>query len=595
MSYPPIENHGIIGDLRTAALVRNDGAIDFMCFPYFDSPTVFASLLDARKGGFFQIEPTPGDFHRHQSYRPNTNILDTTFRSAHATAIVSDFMTVEQSGDRHCLVRRVETVRGEVPFQAVCAPKFGYANVGHKVEKKPKGILFIPNRAAMPPMLLRASVPLGHANGEARARFLLRAGQSAWFILEEFSSGLESADAHWVSHALEKTRRYWQSWVARSTYRGRWQEMVNRSALTLALLMSKRDGSIVAAPTFGLPEWPGAGRNWDYRFTWVRDASFALDAFLQLGYTNEARAIMGWLDKRCRQSIPEKPLQVVYRLNGSRKLSERTLDNLEGYEGSRPVRIGNAACGQLQLDIYGEFIDAVYLFDQQHKAISPEFWRHIHRLVEWVCQNWNRVDDSIWEIRNGALPFLYSRAMCWVTVDRAIKLARRRSFPAPLDRWNSVRERIHRTFYSTFWNPKLKSFVQYHGAKIVDASMLLLPGVNFIASSDSRWRLTLKAIEKHLVTDCFVYRYLPFTSYTGRTASEGTFSACSFWYVEALADANKLVKARSIFEKFLGHANELGLYAEQLGPQGEHLGNFPQALSHISLIRAACNLNERLA
>lgn len=503
-------------------------------------------------------------------------------------------MTVETSDRQRCLVRHVKTVQGEVLFRVVCAPRFGYGKVGYKVEQKRGGLLFAPKKAAIPAMLLRANVSLEHINGDAQSQFRLCAGQSAWFLLEEFSSHLPSADLARVLDALEKTCYYWESWLAQCAYRGRWRKIVNRSALTLALLMSKHDGSIVAAPTFGLPEWPGADRNWDYRFTWVRDASFALDAFLKLGYMKEAQAIMGWMEQRCRQLMPKKPLQVVYRLNGERKLPEVELSNLEGYKSSQPVRIGNAACDQLQLDIYGEYIDSAFLYDQRTKAVSFEFWRHIRSLAEWVCQNWKRADDSIWEIRDGARPFLYSRAMCWLALDRAVKLAQHRSFPAPLDRWHSTKDRIYKTISSSFWNPKLNSFVQYRGARFPDASLLLLPRVNFIDSTDLRWRLTLRAIEKHLVEDCFVYRHRPASKMNVKKV-EGTFSACSFWYVEALVRANKLLKAKAVFEKFLEYANHLGLYAEQLGPQSEHLGNFPQALSHISLIRAACDLDERLS
>lgn len=596
MNYPPIEDHGIIGNMETAALVCNTGTIDFMCFPNFDSPTVFASLLDVKKGGFFQIEPALLGCHLHQSYRPNTNILDTTFRSAHATAIVSDFMTIEDRQPGRRLVRRVKTVRGEVPFHAVCSPKFGYGQVEHKVERKSGGILFIPENPTLPAMLLRASAPMELVNGAAHSRFRLRAGRAAWFVLEEYPPSLPRIDPARISEALEKTRLYWESWAAQSTYKGRWREMVTRSALTLALLTSKREGSIVAAPTFGLPEWPSASRNWDYRFSWVRDASFALEAFLKLGYTREARALMGWLEHRCLQSKQDKPLQTVYRLNGDLELAERELEHLEGYKASRPVRIGNAAWPQLQLDIYGELMDAVFLYDQSIGGISVKLWSHIYRMADWICQNWEQPDHSIWEIRGRARRFLYSRVMCWVALDKALKLARRNAFSAPHARWRAMKIRIDKSIHSSFWNPRLKSFVQYQNAQTADASLLLLPRMDFIESNDPRWQSTLIAIEKHLIEDCLVYRHRPASmKQRGGAVHEGTFSACSFWYVEALAKGGNLVAGRTVFEKFLGYANELGLFAEQLGPQSEHLGNFPQALSHSSLIRAACDLEAGLS
>ncbi|HEY3856729.1 MAG TPA: glycoside hydrolase family 15 protein [Verrucomicrobiae bacterium] len=596
MSAVSIENHGIIGNQETAALVCNDGTVDFMCFPRFDSPSVFASLLDAENGGFFKVEPVAGDFDRHQFYRPDTNILETTFRSDDATVIVCDLMAVGRAAPPRCLVRRVETIRGAVSFRMVCAPRFDYGRANHVVEKNRGGILFTPEKARLPAMLLRANMPLERANGCAWACFQLNAGQSAWFVLDEAFSRLPWPNKRWIENTIQETGQYWESWVKQSVYRGRWREMVSRSALTLALLMSKSDGSIVAAPTFGLPEWPGGDKNWDYRYSWIRDASFALDAFLKLGFTKEADSIMGWLEKRCRHATGKPPLQVVYRLDGRRMLPERKLDCLNGYKASRPVRIGNAASQQLQLDIYGELMDSVFLYSENGGKVSSEFWRHICSLVEWVCDNWKRPDDSIWEIRDGARPFLYSRAMCWLALDRAVKLAQRHSFQVPSDRWLGIQQKLHENIYSRFWNPKLRSFVQYQGAKILDGSLLLLPRAGFINSDDSRWRLTLKAIRDHLVEDCFVFRNRPVPlSKNHAPQKEGSFSACTFWYVEALVKADELTIARQVFEKFLGYANELGLFAEQLGPRHEHLGNFPQALSHISLIRAACDLDERLS
>jgi GH15 family glucan-1,4-alpha-glucosidase len=304
---------------------------------------------------------------------------------------------------------------------------------------------------------------------------------------------------------------------------------------------------------------------------------------------------MGWLEKRCRHATGNPPLQVVYRLDGRRRLPERELEYLDGYKESRPVRIGNAASQQLQLDIYGELIDSVFLYSKSGGKISSEFWRHICSLVEWVCGNWKRHDDSIWESRDGARQFLYSRAMCWLALDRAVKLAQCHAFQVPSGRWLGVQKQIHENVYSSFWNPKLRSFVQYQGSQILDGSFLLLPRVEFINPHDPRWKLTLKAIETNLVEDCFVYRNQS-ASFARNHArrKEGSFSACTFWYVEALVRANELTIARRVFEKFLGYANKLGLFAEQLGPRHEHLGNFPQALSHISLIRAACDLDEQL-
>ncbi len=445
-------------------------------------------------------------------------------------------------------------------------------------------------------MRLRGSVPLKAQNGQADAEFKLRAGQIAYFILEEAEGESPSVNPDYVSESFKETMNFWLDWVAHSRYRGRWREMVNRSALTLKLLTSSPNGSIIAAPTFGLPEHVGGARNWDYRYTWVRDASFTLYALMRLGYTEEARAFMRWAEARCRELKPGKPLQAMYRPDGRRELPEQILKNFEGYRGSKPVRIGNAASSQLQLDIYGELIDSILIYDRHGEPISYDFWTNIATLVEWVCKNWRRPDDGIWEVRGGARHFLYSRAMCWIALDRAMELARRRSFPAPLVRWQRIRDEIYQDIYKSFWSPKLKSFVQYRGAQTVDAASLILPMVKFISPSDPRWKSTLAVIEDKLVEDSLVYRYNPKNAaFDGVGGREGTFSTCSFWYVECLARSGDLKKARFIFEKALGFANHLGLYAEQLGPSGEHLGNFPQALTHIALISAAWNLNERLS
>jgi GH15 family glucan-1,4-alpha-glucosidase len=594
-NYQPIENYGVIGDLTTAALVGMDASIDFMCFPRFDSPTIFAALLDQAKGGSFQLAPVAGEFKHKQRYLPDTNILLTRFLGESGIAAISDFMAMQHLGHSHNLVRRVKIVRGEIKFRMACAPKFDYGRTGHTIEKKPREIIFVPGNKHLPALRLRSSVPLKVENGAAVAEFKLRAGQTASFILEEAKGDSPSANPDYVSDAFKETMNYWLAWVGRSKYRGRWREMVNRSALTLKLLTSQPHGSMVAAPTFGLPEEIGGQRNWDYRYTWIRDASFTLYALMRLGYTEETKAFMLWMEQRCRELKPGKPLQVMYRLDGRRELPEHILPNWEGYRQSKPVRIGNAAGGQLQLDIYGELMDAVLIYDKHGEPISYDFWMNLVTLVEWVCQHWKKPDNGIWEVRGGPRRFLYSRAMCWLAIDRAMKLAQRRSFPAPLVRWHRVRDEIYTNIYDTFWNPKLKSFVQYQGAQTMDAAALLLPLVKFISPTDPRWISTMKMIKEQLVEDSLVFRYRPDRAAAdGLSGGEGTFSMCSFWYAECLARAGDLKQARFIFEKALGYSNHLGLYAEQLGPCGEHLGNFPQALSHIALISAAWNLDQRL-
>lgn len=599
MQSQPIENHGIIGDLHTAALVGTDGSIDFMCFPRFDSPSIFAALLDPVKGGYFQIAPAqPDGFRRKQLYFPDTNMLLTRFLSDDGVAEISDFMPIEHLGHCHDLVRRVKVVRGQIALRMVCAPRFDYGRAKHTVEKRPRETRFVSRGRDGTALRLRASVPVRIKDGDAVAEFTLRAGENASFILEEAREGTESpaAQPDYTAESFKETMNFWQRWVARSHYRGRWREMVNRSALTLKLLTSQQFGSLVAAPTFGLPEEAGGPRNWDYRYTWIRDASFTLYALMRLGYTEEAAAFMRWTEDRCREKTPTGPLQIMYRIDGNRHLTETPLPHLSGYQNSVPVRIGNGAAGQLQLDIYGELLDSVYIYNQHCEPISYDFWMNLVRLVDWVCDHWRRPDEGIWEVRGGRRPFLYSRVLCWVAIDRGIRLALDRSFPAPLERWRRVRDKIYQDVYHKFWDAKLNAFVQSKGAKTVDASSLLMPMLKFISPKDPRWCSHMATVEQALVEDSLVYRYNTLNgARDGLTGREGTFSMCSFWYVECLARAGNLKQARFVLEKAFGYANHLGLYSEELGMRGEQLGNFPQAFTHLALVSAACNLDWQLS
>jgi GH15 family glucan-1,4-alpha-glucosidase len=598
MSYQPIENYGVIGDLHSVALVGMDGAIDFMCFPHFDSPTIFAAMLDAQKGGRFQVAPVLEEARRKQMYLPDSNVLLTRFLSPDGVAEVSDFMPLASMGHVHDVVRRAKTVRGELRYRMVCAPRFDYARAGHKVERKRKEIIFISNGPDRTALRLRASVPLRMVNGDAVAEFRLRAFQTASFVLEEARPRQDSPSAApgYVSAAFKQTLNFWRRWIGRSSYRGRWREMVNRSAMALKLLTFQPRGSIVAAPTFGLPEEIGGERNFDYRYTWIRDASFTLYALIRLGYTGEAAAFMKWIEARCGEPNPDGSLQLMYGIDGRHDLTEQSLPHLEGYRRSAPVRIGNAAHRQLQLDIYGELMDSVYLFDKHGEPISSGLWRDLTRLIDWVCRNWRRPDEGIWEVRGGRHRFLYSRLMCWVAIDRAVRLARKRSLPAPLPRWHRTRDAIYAELFRHFWDAKRGAFVQRQGARTLDAACLLMPLVRFISPTDPRWLSTQKAIEEDLVEDSLVFRYREQgAAPDGFMGREGTFTMCSFWYVECLARSGDIQKARLSFEKALGYANHLGLYAEELGPCGEHLGNYPQAFTHMALISAAYDLDRRLS
>lgn len=598
--YASIGDYGIVGDLHTVGLVGMDGSIDFLCLPSFDSPSVFAALLDAERGGRFQLAPVLDGAARKQLYLPDTNVLITRFLDTDGVAEVSDFMPVEDAGVAHNLVRRAKTVRGEVEFRMRCAPRFDYGRARHTAERRgDREVCFVGAAGGAELALrLRASVPMHLEDGAAIAQFRLRADESAWFVLEVIVPDEPSpcVQQDYESVAFKDTVNFWRGWIARSTYRGRWREMVNRSALTLKLLTSRQHGSIVAAPTFGLPETIGGERNWDYRYTWIRDSSFTLYGLMRLGYTTEAGAFMRWMMDRCAELEPDGSLQIMYGIDGRHTLEEETLSHLEGYLGSRPVRIGNAAYTHLQLDIYGELMDSVYLYDKYGSPIPHDAWTNVVRLIEWLCANWRRRDEGIWEVRGGRQEFLYSRVMCWVALDRAIRLAGKRSFPAPLARWHEVRDTIYRDIFDRFWDPARQAFVQHVGATTVDAASLLMPLVRFVSPTDPRWISTLRAIERDLVSDSLVYRYRLADGFSdGLSGQEGTFSMCSFWYVECLSRLGDLQQARFFFEKMLGYANHVGLYGEELGPQAQHLGNFPQAFTHLALISAAYDLDRRLS
>jgi GH15 family glucan-1,4-alpha-glucosidase len=594
----PIEEHGVIGDLHTIALVSMDGSIDFLCAPSFDSPSVFAGLLDAERGGKFELAPVFDDPTHKQLYLPDTNVLLTRFLGEHGTAEISDFMPVEDAGMAHNIVRRVKAVQGEVKFRMRCAPRFDYARATHTVERRGKAIVFRPDGEPALALRLHADVPVRTHQGDAVAEFTLREGETAAFVLEELVDGDDTpcSKRDYVADAFKSTVNFWRRWVGRATYGGRWREMVQRSALTLKLLTSKQHGSIVAAPTFGLPEQIGGARNWDYRYTWIRDASFTLYALMRLGYTDEAAAFMRWIEARCSELGADGSLEIMYAIDGRRVPAEQELPHLRGYMDSRPVRVGNAAAEHLQLDIYGELMDAVYLYDKYGAPVSFDLWRNLRRLVDWVCVNWRQPDESIWEVRGGRREFLYSRVLCWVAVDRAIRLARRRSLPAPMGRWHDVRDTIYESVFESFWDAQRQTFVQSPGSRAVDAAALLMPLVRFVSPTDPRWVSTLRAIEQNLVADSLVYRYRVDNEFTdGLPPGEGTFSMCSFWYVECLSRLGDLQKARFFFEKMLGYANHLGLYGEELGPRARHLGNFPQAFTHLALISAAYDLDRRLS
>ena len=593
--YPPIADHGLIGDLQTAALVATDGTIDWFCCPRFDSPSVFASLLDTERGGRFRIAPDVHDCVTKQLYFPDTACLITRFLTEDGVGEVLDFMPAIQSGEatrRHRIVRAIRVVRGELRFVFECEPRFDYARRPHELQLTEHGAVF---RAGDLDLTLSCTAPLQRRGQDVRGEQTLRAGEVAGAVLESAAEGsprpLQAAE---VQAMATDTVRFWRGWLSRCTYQGRWWDMVRRSAITLKLMTYAPTGGLVAAPTMGLPEQAGGERNWDYRFTWIRDASLSVQALLGLGFQEEAADFMVWLQDRVNEragSGASGPLQIMYRVDGSSDLTEETLDHLEGYRASRPVRLGNAASDQLQLDIYGELVDALYLVDHSGLQVGYEGWRSVTQLLDWLSDNWDRPEEGIWETRGGRKDFVYGRLYSWVAMDRGIRLAGEHGTPAHLERWRDVRDRIYGQIMEKGWNPKVRAFSQYYGSDVLDASLLQMPRVGFVPPTDVRWLSTLEGMRRELVSDSLVYRYNPSASPDGLRGSEGTFSLCTFLYVDALARSGYVEEARWTFEKMLTYGNHVGLFSEEIGLTGEQLGNFPQAFTHLALINAALSLD----
>jgi len=591
--YLPIAEHGLIGDLHSAALVGTDGTIDWYCCPSFDAPSVFAAILDADRGGSFELAAA-APARTKQFYFPDTNVLITRFFTEDGVGEVQDFMPIGEA-DRHRLIRRVLCVRGSIPFRARVAPRFDYGAQPHTARLGEGLPLF---ESADLSLALTATVPIDCDELDATADFKLHQGDSAVFALDRLDGDIAPRGCPHAEAEVQFTATvaFWRRWLAACRYRGRWREMVHRSALTLKLLTYAPTGAIVAAPTTSLPEQLGGERNWDYRYVWVRDAAFCVYALLRLGFTGEAEAFMTFLTKHIsqRDDDPSGPLQIMYGIDGRTELPERQLTHLEGYEGSAPVRTGNAAVDQLQLDIYGALIDSIYLYDKWGQLISSDHWDSVCVLVDWVCAHWDQPDEGIWETRGGRKNFLYSRLMCWVAIERAMRMAQRRGLPADLPRWRQTRDAIYRQIMQRGWSVTRRAFVQHEDGDVLDAAVLMMPLAKFVAPTDPKWLSTLDALTAELVSDSLVYRYDPQVSPDGLRGEEGTFSICSFWYVEALVRAGRLEEARLAFEKMLTYANHLGLYAEQISRTGEQQGNFPQAFTHLALISAAFNLDRAL-
>jgi len=604
--YPNISDHGLIGDLQTAALVSTDGVVDWFCCPRFDSPSVFASLLDAERGGFYRIAPDRDDYVSRQLYLPDTAILVTRFLTPDGVGEVHDFMPIagDAAIDRHRLVREIRVVRGVMRFAIEIQPRFDYARKPHKVDITEHGMVFASDGLqltvhgiAHPGASLKDSGITPERVGDGlRWTRTLREGEIGGVVLESMGGTPRLISPEQAQQLADDTARFWRAWLQRSTYSGRWREVVTRSAMTLKLMTYAPTGAPVAAPTTGLPEQVGGERNWDYRYTWIRDGSFSIYALLGLGYVDEAAAFGRWLRDRAEEQAGNVsgPLKIMYRVDGTSDLVEETLDHWEGWRGSRPVRIGNGAADQLQLDIYGEAADAIFLADSYGIQPAAQGWKDLTHIIDWLCEHWDQPDEGIWETRGGRQNFTYGRLQAWIALDRAIRLAQRRGRPADIARWMTARDTIYQQILDRGWNAKVGAFTQHYNTEVLDSSLLLMPLQGFIAPRDPMWISTLNAMDRELVSDSLVYRYNPAASPDGLKGDEGTFSLCTFWYVDALARAGRLEEARLVFEKMFTYANHLGLFSEEISSTGEQLGNFPQAFSHLSLISAAINLDHQL-
>ena len=628
--YQPINSYGVIGDCRSVVLVAPDGSVDWGCLPDFDSPAIFCRLLDAEHGGYFQIAPVDNTIPGHQSYLTDSNVLQTRFTSIAGEVVLTDFMPVEtlraqpfqkmndsswtgREGARYSLVRIVECTHGELPISMVLKATPQYASASSTAH------LFSANRGAVisgGEQHLGLTIVGAHQfpsfsmfvddtdemTPAVVAQATLRQGECLLFAVGVASTAQGAKmlaecqpQQYEFEEMLTQTLRSWQTWAARSTYRGEYADLVQRSALILKMMTYAPTGAIVAAPTTSLPEELGMVRNWDYRYTWLRDATFTLYAFGALGYTEETHAFTHWLRRLSFSNGDD--LQIMYGIRGERDLAERELTHLSGYYDSRPVRIGNGASNQKQLDIFGEVLDCIHFFRRQGgfehcgEELDGPMWEMMCTLVEYVCSHWQEPDSGIWEVRGGPRHFLYSKVMCWVALDRAIRAAQQLHLEADLQRWCFIREQIRAEILERGYNTTLGAFTQAYDDTALDAANLLLPLVGFISPDDPRMRSTVERISEHL-TDAqgFVYRY---NSFDGVAGNEGTFTICTFWLVDNLAMQGRVTEARALFERLLAYTGRLGLFSEEIDTQDNvALGNYPQAFSHIALINSALNLQK---
>ncbi|KAF8227819.1 glycoside hydrolase family 15 protein [Tricholoma matsutake] len=674
--YIPLADHALIGNLRTAALVSLDGSIESYCVPHFDSPSVFARILDKDKGGHFSITPTI-PFSVKQNYLPSSNVLQTKFMNEQGVASVTDFLPRPNNAPIPShkpllpwLIRRVECIRGTLPLSMQCAPAFNYARDAHTTtiiddtsvpvslnhtQTPQKKVLFESENLSLdlryvveaseacihPPPVIDLSIldltAKGHKSLGAHALFNLQEGHTVTFILRTPPKvKVEGKQVVQVDDAVERrliaplgtnsralddpyltkelihslltiTTRYWNDWIRQSTYTGSWKEAVHRSALALKLLIFEPTGAVVASPIFSLPEYIGGTRNWDYRASWIRDSSFTLYALLRLGFTQEANAYMEFIFERLRNKNPDGSLQIMYTIHGGKDLEEIELTHLDGHKGSKPVRIGNGAADHVQLDIYGELMDCIYLGQKFGKPLGYDDWVLVRELVDYVVANYKEPDLSIWEVRNKKRHFTYSKIMLWVAIDRGLRLVEKRSFPCPnRNKWLAARDYLYEEIMHRAWNKEGKYFGQsYEDTDVLDSAVLIMPLVFFMHGCDPRFVSTLKQIMKSpkrggLTSNNLVYRYDVSKSDDGVGGEEGTFCLCTLWCVEALTRAGEydkqlLQRSVSMFEDFLLYLNHVGLCTEEISDAGEALGNAVQGFTHVTLISAAYNLSRTLA
>jgi len=583
----PIEDYALIGDCITAALVSRGGSIDWLCWPRFDSPACFAALLGTPENGTWRIAPERDGATVRRRYRDGSVVLETVFTTPEGEVALIDFMPVGNHASS--IIRLVEGRRGTVGMRMALALRFDFGAAVPWVTRLPDGSGFM--AIAGPDMaVLRTPVHLVGEDFVSGAQFTVHEGQTVPFVLTNGASHLRPPKAIDARAALAETERYWMRWSRRGSYRGPYEAAVRRSLITLKALTYHPTGGIVAAPTTSLPEQIGGPRNWDYRFCWLRDATLTLLAFMHAGYFEEAQAWRDWLHR----SVAGRPdqIQIMYGLGGERHLREWEADWLPGYHASRPVRIGNAAHAQLQLDVYGEVMDALHQARMGGLAAPPASWDLQRALLDHLEAIWQEPDEGIWETRGGRKPFTLSRVMAWVAFDRAIRSAEQYGLPAPLDAWRRLRRHMHETICREGFDEARGSFVQYFGGKELDASLLLIPLANFLDPNDRRVRGTVAAIERELLSDGFVLRYDTGRSRDGLPAGEGAFLACSFWLADNYALQGRRREAEALFERLLALRNDVGLLSEEYDPQLRcQVGNFPQAFSHVALIGTALSLN----